>query len=36
MKRHPLFYSWLQFIGYLLTFVLLFAGVLYGLLCLFK
>ena len=36
MKRHTLFYSWLQFLGSLLAFVLLFAGVLYGLLCLFR
>ena len=29
-----MFYSFLQFLGYLLAFLLLFAGVLYGLLCL--
>lgn len=27
-------YSFLQFLGYLLAFLLLFAGILYGLLCL--
>lgn len=29
-----MFYSFLQFLSYLLAFILLFAGVLYGLLCL--
>lgn len=27
-------YRYLQFLGYLLAFILLFAGILYGLLCL--
>ena len=29
-------YRYLQFLGYLLTFILLFAGALYGLLCLWR
>jgi hypothetical protein len=29
-------YRYLQFLGYLLVFILLFAGVLYGLLCIWR
>lgn len=34
LQLPSMFYSFLQFLGYLTAFICIFAGVLYGLLCL--